>query len=257
MVVRLYKLGEVTTLNALLDSDNMYQLIDTTLQFKNVSGHLKDLVTRVATERQALSALRQEQVREGRDAAAVVTQLSTLQGQQQSEERQYEQEAASLSGEAAQVAGESQAIVGRIAAVRAQQEQAYRVLAAAAARAAWHGGAGVLPPFAFGPRNDAFPWGQCTWYVASLRDVTWGGDAWEWLAGARAAGMATGMSPRPGSIVVWGPGNGYSWYGHVAYVVSVQGASQFTVDEGNYDEVPGDLDQRPIGTLADVEGFIY
>jgi surface antigen len=257
LAVRLYKLGDVTTLNALLASENMYQLIDATIRFSHVSGRLKDLVTRVATERQALSSLREQQAHEEEEAAGVVAQLRTLREQQRSEEQQYEAQVASLTGAAAQVAGQSQAIVARIAGIRAQQVAAARLLAAAAARAAWHGGGGVLPPFAFGPRDDAFPWGQCTWYVASLRDVVWGGDAWEWIAGARAAGMATGMSPRPGSIVVWGPGNGYSGYGHVAYVVSVQGPSQFTVDESNYDEVPGDLDRRWIGTLAGVEGFIY
>jgi surface antigen len=257
LAVRLYKLGDVSTLNALLASQNMYQLIDTTIRFSHVSGSLKDLVSRVDTERRALSSLQEEQAREGREAAGLVTQLRTLREQQRSEEQQYEAEVASLSGQAAAVAGRSQAIVARIASVRAQQAAAVRQLAAAAARAAWRGAAGVLPPFAFGPRDDAFPWGQCTWYVASLRDVTWGGDAWEWLDGARAAGMSTGMSPRPGAIVVWGRGNGYSGYGHVAYVVSVQGPSQFTVDEANYDEVPGDLDQRWIFTLSGVEGFIY
>jgi peptidoglycan DL-endopeptidase CwlO len=260
LAVRLYKLGDVTTLNALLASQNMYELIDTTLRFTHVSGSLKNLVSRVATERRALADLREQQVHEEQEAAGVVTQLQTLREQQRSEEQQFEAEVASLTGEAAQVAGQSQAIVARIAAVRAQQEAAARAAAAAAARAAWRawrGAAGVLPPFAFGPRDDAFPWGQCTWYVASLRDVTWGGDAWMWLDGARAAGMSTGMWPRPGAIVVWGRGNGYSGYGHVAYVVSVEGPTQFTVDEANYDEVPGDLDRRWIGTLAGVAGFIY
>ncbi len=257
LAVRLYKMDRVSALNALLDSQNMYQLIDTALNFKNISGHLKDLVTRVGTEREQLAALRADQEHEGQEAAGAVTQLQRLQGQEQAEEREYQQEVASLSGQAAQVASQSQAIVARIAAMRAQQEAQSRILAAAAARGGWHGDGDVLPPFAFGPREDDYPWGQCTWYVASLRDVSWGGDAWMWMAGARAQGMSTGMTPRRGAIVVWGPGDGYSGYGHVAYVVDVQGPSDFIVDEANYDEVPGDLDRRQIGTLAGVEGFIY
>ena len=257
LVVRIYKLNRVSALNALLDSRNMYQLIDTALNFRNVSGHLKDLVRRVGDERSALATLRSDQEREGAAAATVVSQLHSLQEQQRAEERQFEQEVASLSGQAALVAGQSRAIVARIAAMRAQQAAQSRILAASAARGGWHGDGDVLPPFAFGPREDDYPWGQCTWYVASLRDVSWGGDAWMWMAGARAQGMSTGMIPRRGAIVVWGPGNGYSGYGHVAYVVDVQGPSDFTVDEANYDEVPGDLDRREIGTLAGVEGFIY
>jgi surface antigen len=113
-----------------------------------------------------------------------------------------------------------------------------------------------LRPFAFGPRFDDYPWGQCTWYVASLRNVYWSGNAWEWAYTARAAGRPEGMTPRVGSMVVFGPGNGYSQFGHVAYVVAVQGSGSFTVDEANMLGL-GVVDQRHIGSLHDVEAFIY
>lgn len=258
IVRRVYTMSNVSTVNAIVDSQNMYQLMDTALRLRSVSAHLKDLVTRIARTQADLRELSREQQHEQGDAAAAVVQLRSLQVRQQTEVQQYQQEAASLSGEAAQVAGQSKAIVDRIASLRAVQAQARRAAAAVAARGAASGEDGdVLRPFAFGPREDDFPWGQCTWYVASLRDVTWGGDAWEWIAGARAAGMATGMTPKVGSIVVWGPGRGYSGYGHVAYVVGVDGSSDFTVDESNYYEIPGKLDQRHITSLWDVEGFIY
>lgn len=149
-----------------------------------------------------------------------------------------------------------QGVQSKIAQVRRAQAAA----AAAAAAAAGAGAARVignaLPPFAFGPTTDYFPWGQCTWYVASLRNVTWNGNANEWAATARAAGRPEGMKPRVGSIVVFGAGNGYSGFGHVAYVVSVQGSHSFTVDEGNFLGL-GVVDQRHIGSLNDVEAFIY
>jgi len=133
--------------------------------------------------------------------------------------------------------------------------------AEAAAAAAEEGGSitlnGALPPFANGPTNDLFPWGQCTWYAASLRNVTWGGNADAWFGNAQAQGYSTGETPQVGSIVVWGSGGGYSVYGHVAYVVGVSGPSSFVVDEANYFEIPGVLDQRHVTTLNDVEGFIY
>jgi surface antigen len=258
IVRRVYTMSPVSTVNAIVDSRNMYQLMDTALTLRSVSAHLKDLVTRIARMQADLRELSREQQHEQSDAAAAVVQLRSLQVQQETEVRQYQQEAASLSGDAAQVAGQSKAIVDRIASLRALQAAARHAAAAAAARAAASAqGGDALPPFAFGPREDDFPWGQCTWYVASLRDVSWGGDAWEWIYGARAAGRPTGMTPKVGSIVVWGPGNGYSGYGHVAYVVDVAGPSDFTVDESNYYEIPGRLDQRHLTTLWDVEGFIY
>jgi surface antigen len=115
---------------------------------------------------------------------------------------------------------------------------------------------GGIAPFGLGSRFDAFPWGQCTWYVASLRDVTWWGDAWMWAGNAAAAGYPEGMTPRVGSIVVWGPGHGYSGYGHVAYVAAVNGPSDFVVNEANYLGL-GIVSERHITTLNDVEAFIY
>jgi len=64
------------------------------------------------------------------------------------------------------------------------------------------------------------------------------------------------MRPRLGSLVVFGPGGGYSGFGHVAYVVAVQSRTSFTIDEGNFLGL-GVIDQRHIGSLNDVEAFIY
>ena len=79
-----------------------------------------------------------------------------------------------------------------------------------------------------------------------------------WFPDAVNQGYSTGMTPEAGAIVVWGPGHGYSaHYGHVAYVVAVNGPNSFTVDEANYYDIPGQVDQRRVNTLSDVEGFIY
>lgn len=81
-----------------------------------------------------------------------------------------------------------------------------------------------------GGGTHRFPYGYCTWYVASRRgDVTWGGNASAWLSNAAAAGRATGNTPVPGAIMV----TRESWWGHVAYVESVSGNS-VTISEMNY-----------------------
>lgn len=74
-----------------------------------------------------------------------------------------------------------------------------------------------------------FEWGNCTWWVAQRRAVTWLGNGGEWYANAQAQGYAVGSQPMPGAILVRG---GSSGYGHVAYVESVDGTS-FTISEMN------------------------
>jgi surface antigen len=103
-----------------------------------------------------------------------------------------------------------------------------------------------------GSGGHAFPYGYCTWYVASRKYIPWGGNAGTWLYHAKAAGYATGKAPRPGSIMV----SSESWWGHVAIVESVSGGS-FTVSEMNY-KGWGKKSTRTIAIGSRiVKGFIY
>jgi len=103
-----------------------------------------------------------------------------------------------------------------------------------------------------GSGGHAFPYGYCTWYVASKRYIPWSGNAGTWLYHAKSMGYATGRTPRVGSIMV----SSESWWGHVAIVESVSGSS-FTVSEMN---VRGwaKRDIRMIDTSSRaIKGFIY
>lgn len=98
-----------------------------------------------------------------------------------------------------------------------------------------------------------FPYGYCTWFVAQKRYVPWGGNAGTWLYHAKAAGYATGKTPRPGAIVVTTENR---YYGHVAYVEKVSGNS-FTISEMNYVGY-AKTSRRTISTSSRViKGFIY
>jgi surface antigen len=44
-------------------------------------------------------------------------------------------------------------------------------------------------------------WGNCTWYVASYKNVNWRGNANQWLKNAAKAGHATGTNPSIGAII--------------------------------------------------------
>lgn len=75
-----------------------------------------------------------------------------------------------------------------------------------------------------------FPYGQCTWYVATRRFVPWGGDAKYWLKNSQQYGYSIGNNPVAGAIVVT---NEHVYYGHVAYVESVDD-SYIYISEMNY-----------------------
>ncbi|MBV8528027.1 MAG: CHAP domain-containing protein [Candidatus Dormibacteraeota bacterium] len=252
LVVAMYNMrSDGTVTRAIVDSHSFAETMSAITSVIQVSDKVKSLVKDVQTREQQLSALRDEQQQEYNQAAQVVANLQALAAQQAAQQRQLQAYAGNLSGMAGGLGVQLQSIVDKIGQVRAAQ---------AAARAAAIGAVrilgGALPPFSYGPKDDWFPWGQCTWYVASLRDVSWNGDAWQWASTAAAADMSEGMQPRAGAIVVFARGGAYSGFGHVAYVVGVSGPTSFTVDEGNYYSL-GVVDQRYIGSLAGVEAFIY
>lgn len=247
LVVNMYQIranGSVT--RALVDSRSFVDAVTMITSVNQVSDRVKALVTDVQQREQQLAALQAQQQSEYQQATQAVATLQGLAAQQSAQQQLLQQQAGALSGQAAAMAQQLQSVdlqLNRLQATKAMIGAA-RVLGAA------------LPPFAFGPRTDYFPWGQCTWYVASQRDVTWDGDAWQWAATAAAKGMPEGPDPKAGSIVVWAPGGAYSNIGHVAYVEAVTGPHTFIVDEANVFGL-GVVDQRVVDTLAGVEAFIY
>jgi len=104
-----------------------------------------------------------------------------------------------------------------------------------------------------GSSNNGYPYGYCTYYVASRRYVptSWG-DAKRWLDSAKRAGYQTGSTPAAGAIVV----TRESWWGHVAYVESVSGG-QITISEMNA-RGWGVISRRTLPASGGVvRGYIY
>lgn len=98
-----------------------------------------------------------------------------------------------------------------------------------------------------------FPYGYCTWYVASKRFVPWGGNAGTWIYNAKSLGYKTGKTPRVGSIVVTTENR---YYGHVALVEKVSGDT-ITVSEMNYVGW-GKTNRRTLPTTnRSIKGYIY
>lgn len=116
-------------------------------------------------------------------------------------------------------------------------------------------GAPLFPWVPVGGFEDHFPYGECTWWAAYNRRVSWNGNAADWLVNARAQGVATANAPSIGAIAVFTPGGAYSELGHVAVVIAVRPTS-YTVSEMNA-VGHGKLSTRVI-TWPDpaVQGFI-
>lgn len=86
----------------------------------------------------------------------------------------------------------------------------------------------IQPVNGFVGGENGYSYGQCTYYVASRRNVPGGwGNAANWIYGAQASGFPTGQVPQPGAI---GVGKGIN---HVVYIESVNG-DMVTVSEMNY-----------------------
>ncbi len=261
VMVVIYTAGGTGVVAGLVDSQSIAELMEKLGSATAMSQKFQQLIAAVKADEQRLTALRQTQQAQLAQAAQAESQLETLEAQLQGQEAQLKAQVASLGAQAAGLINQRQSLLDQIATVQAEEQAAAEAAAAAAAAAAAGGGGGgscgaALCPFAFGDIPNSFPWGQCTWYVASLREVTWWGNADAWLGNAQAQGYSTGSTPKPGSIVVWGSGGGYSYYGHVAYVVGVISSTDFYVDEANYNGL-GQVDARQVTTLNDVEGFIY
>lgn len=111
----------------------------------------------------------------------------------------------------------------------------------------------VKPKLISNGLGHIFPWGYCTWYVATRTYVPWGGNAKNWLANSKAYGAVVTKEPAIGSIVVT---TDNARYGHVAYVEKVE-SDRFLVSEMNYERF-GKVSQRWISRSSKiVRGFIH
>lgn len=111
-------------------------------------------------------------------------------------------------------------------------------------------------PIRFTGNGRGFVPGNCTWHVARNKNVTWRGNANQWIRNARAQGVPTGKTPAVGAIVQFS-GYGYSpQYGHVGIVTDIVDGN-IIVSDMNY----SGLYQITIRKVAidhpAIDGYIY
>ncbi len=109
----------------------------------------------------------------------------------------------------------------------------------------------------FGGQSHAFPFGQCTWWVAQKRVIPAWGNANQWIKNAMAEGYQTCLGsscvPKVGAVVQT---SGNRLYGHVAYVEKVED-DKIVVSEMNYIGW-GVMNYRTIKIGSpSIKGYIY
>ncbi len=100
---------------------------------------------------------------------------------------------------------------------------------------------------------DPFPWGECTYWVASQRYIPWSGNAVNWWVNAQAYGEPEGQVPVVGAIAVFD--NDYD--GHVGFVTKVLPNGSWVQSEMNVYGL-GVEDTRTLSpSVGYFLGFIY
>lgn len=99
-------------------------------------------------------------------------------------------------------------------------------------------------------------WGNCTWYVASYKNVNWRGNANQWMKNAREKGHQTGSNPTLGAIVQF-EWRGYNpRYGHVGIVIDFD-ATHIIVSDMNYRRLWEVTTRKVPRNDRTIQGYIY
>lgn len=239
----MYLEGQTSTLEVLASSKDLSDFVDKQQARNAVSDKVKDTVNKIASLQQQLKSKQNRLKQMIADQKAQNSELASTQAQQshmlaytQSQKAAYDQKIKNNNTE--------------IASLRAAQAAANRALGGAAT--AGDPGHGGYPAYLDNAIEDSLvdPWGmlnrECVSYTAWKVYQTFGhmpywggsGNANQWPADARAAGIATGSVPRVHSVAISMGGA----YGHAMWVEGVSGnyihVSQYNYDlAGHYSEM--------------------
>lgn len=105
-------------------------------------------------------------------------------------------------------------------------------------------------------KGRGFVAGNCTWHVARNKNVTWRGNANQWIKNAKKEGVPTGKTPITGAIVQFS-GHGYnSYYGHVGIVIDMTD-THIIVSDMNYAWLYKVTIRKVLKTDPAIDGYIY
>ncbi|HET9173885.1 MAG TPA: CHAP domain-containing protein [Candidatus Saccharimonadales bacterium] len=240
----MYVDGQMSTIEELATSNSLSDYVDK-------EEYRTAVQSKIQTTLQELATL-QTQLQQQKQQLDVLLKTEQVQNDQlnQAEAQQQQLLAYNQSQQDAYNA-QIQANQSQIANLRAQQAAANRRLLSGGGSISYSGACGgSYPSDASGPYGN---WGcsygkdstldnfgmynrECVSYTAWMVYQTYGysptgfGNANMWPASARAVGIATGSTPKVGSVAIWNVG----YYGHAMWVTGVDG-NMITVQQYNYD----------------------
>jgi peptidoglycan DL-endopeptidase CwlO len=238
----MYLEGDISTLEILASSKDLSDFVNKQEYRNSVANKVKDSVDKINVLKAQLTKQQQEQQGLLKNLQAQENQLQSQQNQQtqllnytEAQKSNYDQQISSNNSQ--------------IMSLRSQQAALNRQLGGVPSSGdPGHGG---YPSVWNNSTQDSMidSWGmfnrECVSYTAWKVYQTFGintqygfGNANQWPGNARAAGIATGSTPRVHSVAIWNVG----YYGHAMWVEAVNGntiyVSQYNYDyQGHYSEM--------------------
>lgn len=254
----LYKRSDASTFELLVGSDNFSQFIDEQEYLERLKLGIQDSAERVIVLKQQIEGQKTEQeaLREQQEAQRELVQKAKneqaqLLAETKGQESLYRARSAHLQKQQAKLLAE---IVARSRVIAGVGTGSYP----------WanYKGSKWTHAKSCSYANDGDPWGYCyrqcvsfvAWriYASGKKPPKYYGNAENWDNAARADGIKTARTPKPGAVAVW---NGAE--GHVAYVEEVFANGEVRISE--YNAVPalkGKYSQRVINA-DDPAVYIY
>jgi LysM repeat protein len=101
-----------------------------------------------------------------------------------------------------------------------------------------------------------FYWGNCTYYVAMNKNVTWRWNANAWLRNAAAQWIPTGKTAAKWAIISFGWSKYNPYYGHVWIVADIDG-NDLIIKDMNYRKLGEITIRRVPKDDSSIRGYIY
>lgn len=238
----MYLEGDISTLEILASSKDLSD-------FVNKQEYRNSVANKVKTSVDKINSLKAQLTKQQHEQQVLLADLQKQQNQRQAEENQQAYLLNMTAAEKATYDQNIRANNSQISSLRAQQAALNRQLGGVP-NAGDPGHGGYPAVWNNAPQDSMLDsWNmynrECVSYTAWKVYQTFGtntqygfGNANQWPASARAAGISTGTVPRAHSVAIWNVG----YYGHAMWVEAVSGntiyVSQYNYDyNGHYSEM--------------------
>lgn len=255
----MYLEGNISTIEMLATSKDLSDYFDKQQYRDTVKSKIKDTLDRVT----ALKVQLNDQQSQLKD---LIEQQSNLRAQVLAQKGEQDRLLGLNQDQRSSLDGELKANFSKIAELRRQQAIANAQLGGASVIAGDPGHGGYPAKWDNSPQDSMIDsWGmynrECVSYTAWKVYQAYGnmpywggvGNANQWPGNARRAGIATGSTPKVGSVAVWNVG----YYGHVMWVEAVNADGSLWISQYNYDNNGRYSEMRVSASMAAGLTYVY